>query len=132
MKEITQQWLDYAKADLLNCELISDEVFLTNIVAFHSQQTIEKCFKAIVEEKGLKIERVHNLFKLYTFIETRLTFEVDLNLVELLDKVYTSSRYPGDVGLMPYGKPTQREAKKMYEFAKCVFSNTVEMLTTKI
>ena len=50
MKASTQEWLDFAKADLLNCERILDDEFLTSIVAFHSQQAIEKCFKAIIEE----------------------------------------------------------------------------------
>ena len=38
MKETTQEWLNYAKADLLNCELILNEAVLTNIIAFHAQQ----------------------------------------------------------------------------------------------
>jgi HEPN domain-containing protein len=50
MKISTQQWLDYAKADLINCERILDDEFLTAIVAFHSQQAVEKCFKALIEE----------------------------------------------------------------------------------
>jgi HEPN domain-containing protein len=54
MKAITQKWLEYAKADLINCEQIKNNDFLTNIIAFHSQQKVEKCFKAIIEEKGLK------------------------------------------------------------------------------
>lgn len=131
MQEITQQWLDYAEADLLNCELIIHEVFLTNIVTFHSQKAIEKCFKAIVEDNGLKLERVHNLFKLHSFIESFITFEVDLSQLELLDKVYISSRYPSEVGIMPNGKPTKEEAKEMYEFAKYVFTKTVELINNK-
>jgi len=66
MKAITQQWLEYAAADLKSCENNITDDFLTNIVAFHSQQTIEKCFKAVLEENNLKLERVHNLFKLHS------------------------------------------------------------------
>jgi len=128
MKVITQQWLDFAKTDLLNCELIINEDFLSNIVAFHSQQAVEKCLKAIAEEFVPKTERIHNLFKLYTFIESFLDFEVDLNMLELLDKVYLASRYPGEMGLMPDGKPTIKDAKEMFEFAKYVFIQTSQML----
>jgi len=128
MKEITRQWLEYAKADLMNCEQILDHAFLTNIVAYHSQQTIEKCFKAIVEQNGLKLERVHNLFKLHSIIEPIISFEVDLEKIEILDKVYTSSRYPGEMGLMPDGKPTLEVAMQQYEFARYVYEKTIEML----
>jgi len=34
MKASTRQWLDFAKADLLNCERILDDDFLTTIVPF--------------------------------------------------------------------------------------------------
>jgi len=60
MKAITQQWLEFAQADLKSCENNLKDEFLTNIVAFHSQQTVEKCFKAIIDENSLKLERVHN------------------------------------------------------------------------
>jgi len=129
MKEITKQWLDFAKADLLNCELVINQEFLTNIVAFHSQQATEKCFKAIIEEEGVKTERIHNLYNLFTKIELYLDFEIDLNLLELLDKIYLTSRYPGEMGLLPEGKPTLEEAKEMYEFAEYVFSETNKMLS---
>ncbi len=113
---------------MLNCEHISNEDFLTNIIAFHSQQAIEKCFKAIIEEKALKTERIHNLFKLFFLIEPYLNFEVDINQLELLDKVYLGSRYPGEIGLLPEGKPTLEEAKEMVDFAVYVYKNTKELL----
>ncbi len=127
MKAITQDWLNYAKADLRNCEHIIKDDFLTNIVAFHSQQTVEKCFKAIIEENGIKLKRIHNLVKLYGIIENKINFNIDEYLLDLLDRVYTSSRYPGDTGLLPEGKPDTQEAKEMYEFAKGIYDNTIQM-----
>ena len=49
MKDATQQWLNSAETDLRTYKRILDDEFLTNIVAFHSQQVIEKCFKAIID-----------------------------------------------------------------------------------
>jgi len=49
MKAITQNWLDYAKADLRNCEHIIKDEFLTNIVAFHSQQTVESVLRLLLK-----------------------------------------------------------------------------------
>ena len=65
MKASTQEWLDFAKADLHNCERILDDEFLTSIVAFHSQQAVEKCFKAMIEEKNLAVPHIHSLIRLY-------------------------------------------------------------------
>ncbi len=42
MKAITKQWLEYAKADILVAKNSLSDEFLSNIVAFHCQQTIEK------------------------------------------------------------------------------------------
>jgi HEPN domain-containing protein len=128
MKAITKQWLEYAEADLKSCENNIKDKFLTNIVAFHSQQTIEKCLKAIIEENELRLERVHNLFKLHSKIETFINFDIDIELLELLDKVYTTSRYPSDLGIMPDGKPTKELAEQLFEFAKYIYNKTLEML----
>jgi len=127
MKTITKQWLEYAKADIKSCENNIKDEFLTNIVAFHCQQTVEKCFKAIIEENELDFKRIHSLFKLYKIIKNKINFSVDIDKLEQIDKVYTTSRYPGDLGLMPDGKPSTKQANKMYEFAKEIYDKTIKM-----
>lgn len=121
MKASTQQWLEYAKADLINCERILDDEFLTAIVAFHSQQAVEKSFKALIEEKNLTIPRIHSLIRLYNLIESFLGQPFEIRDLLALDSVYTSSRYPSDIGMIATGKPTQQEAKEFYESAKNIF-----------
>ncbi|MBN2246619.1 MAG: HEPN domain-containing protein [Candidatus Aminicenantes bacterium] len=55
MKPITKEWLDRAEEDLdVAGEIISKE-HLTNMVAFHSQQAVEKTFKSIIEESEIEI-----------------------------------------------------------------------------
>lgn len=39
-------------------------------------------------------------------------------MLDRLDAVYIESRYPGEMGLLPHGKPTQAEAKCFYNFAR--------------
>jgi len=121
MKASTQQWLDFAKADLLNCDRIIEDEFLSAIVAFHSQQAVEKCFKALIEEKDLTIPRIHNLVRLYSEIEIYLDHPFEIRNLMALDSVYTSSRYPSDIGMIATGKPTKQEAKELYECAKHIF-----------
>jgi HEPN domain-containing protein len=128
MKASTRQWLDFAKADLVNCERILDDKFLTAIVAFHSQQAVEKCFKAIIEEEDLSIPRIHNLIRLYQIVEVFLKNPIELRDLMALDSVYTSSRYPSDIGMIATGKPTQQDAQEFYESAKNIFEAITKLI----
>lgn len=128
MKATTKDWLDFAMSDLMNCEKVKDESFLTNIVAYHSQQAVEKSFKAILEEKGLIIPRVHSLQRLYDNVKQFLDTEVELSELALLDSVYTSSRYPGEIGVLDSGKPTIKEATQLYEIAKKLYEMVLQKL----
>lgn len=42
MKRQTEYWLNAAEEDLIVIAEIKENAFLTNMVAFHSQQAIEK------------------------------------------------------------------------------------------
>lgn len=53
-------WLKAASDDLDNIGYIIKVDHLTNIVAFHSQQTIEKSFKALIEYKKISFVKTHN------------------------------------------------------------------------
>jgi HEPN domain-containing protein len=121
MKATTQQWLDFAKTDLHSCKNNLLDDYVTNIVAFHSQQAVEKTFKALLEEKEIPVPRVHNLIRLHSFAEPFLIEPIDLSELDALDSVYTSSRYPGDIGLIGTGKPTTAESKELYDSARRIF-----------
>jgi len=53
MNTFAEEWLKSAQDDLITVQEIIDNELITNITAFHSQQCIEKCFKALL--KGLFI-----------------------------------------------------------------------------
>ena len=124
MKAITQQWLNFSKADITVAKNSLPDEFLTNIVAFHSQQTVEKCFKSIIEENSLRLKRIHNLIKLYKIVEPLIDFNICKENLEQIDKIYTASRYPGDLGLMPNGNSSSEEAKEIYD-------NTIKIFRTQ-
>jgi HEPN domain-containing protein len=128
MKATTQQWLDFAKTDLRSCENNLYDEFVTNIVAFHSQQIVEKAFKALLEEKEIPVPRVHNLTRLYTFVEPFLIEKIDEFELDALDNVYTSSRYPSDIGMVATGKPTLTESNELYQIAKKIFEIIVQTI----
>jgi HEPN domain-containing protein len=118
MKASTKQWFEFAQTDLRCCENNLNDEFVTNIVAFHAQQAVEKTFKALIEEKGIRMSRIHNLIRLYELTETFLISDISLIELDMLDNVYTSSRYPGDIGLLSTGKPTITESRELYEISR--------------
>ena len=50
-------------------------------------------------------------------IEEIIPFDVNERIISELDRLYLDSRYPGDLGLMPYGKPTLEEAENYFQEA---------------
>ncbi len=111
MKFITKEWLKSSESDLDTIEEIIDNETLTHIVAFHCQQCIEKTFKAVIEEYQLTEKRMHDLITLKNIVSTVSNFDFDEDILDLLNKLYIDSRYPGELGLLPDGKPTLDDAK---------------------
>lgn len=130
MKNITVEWLKAANDDLLLIEKILTEASLTHMVAFHAQQVIEKCLKAISEEKQIELLKIHNLKTLFAKINEPSFINLNSDMVNLLDSLYIESRYPGDRGLLPDGKPSLADAQEFYEFAKHIYNKTFKILTT--
>lgn len=127
MKEITREWLNRANDDLCVIEEIIGNSNLTNMSAFHAQQAVEKVLKAVIEEYEIAFIRTHKLEFLLEKVRGQVAIDADMTYIRRLDEVYTQARYPSDLGLMPYGKPTTEDAESFYEFAKDLY-NTVENL----
>jgi HEPN domain-containing protein len=131
MNELTKAWLDSALLDLKNIEMVISEVLLTPVVAFHAQQCIEKTFKAFLQEKGLETPRTHDLVKLYHTVNQKHSFPLDIDLLLKINDLYVDARYPGDLGLLPNGKPDLDNAKKFYTFAKSIYTALRQHLLSK-
>jgi len=116
MKTITREWLNAANDDLIAMQVMTGREEITNMVAFHAQQAIEKSFKAVVEEFCLGNLKTHHLESLYSKIVPVISGFNETILAEL-DTVYIEARYPGDLGLMPHGKPSMEEANIYYQEA---------------
>ncbi len=132
MKPITREWLIFAKKDLASCEKMRGDDFLTNIVSFHAQQAVEKSFKAIIEEFEIGFIRTHDLIKLYETVKNHLKFDIDLEMVKILNELYISARYPGEFGLLPDGEPGIENAELFYEFARDTFDKVKDMLEQRV
>jgi HEPN domain-containing protein len=119
MKKQVEDWMFLANNDLKTSEiLIKDEYPLTNVIAFHCQQTIEKYLKAYLIEKDVPIIKTHDLIKLNGMVKEIKDLGIDEKKLIVINEVYTESRYPGELGLLPDGIPTDKQAKEFIDCAK--------------
>ena len=117
MKQTTKDWLSLAEDDLLAAKALSHEYRLTNLVAFHCQQCIEKCFKALIEEQDKPSVKSHDLVRLQ--LSTGIQFsESETTILKVINEVYIDSHYPGDLGLLPHGKPSISEIEAFIQFCE--------------
>ncbi len=117
MKDITADWLKSAKADLETIDAILDKPNLAAMVAFHAQQCVEKCLKALLEELDSEVGKTHNLLTLKAAAERVYPIDWDEDTLSLLNKLYIGSRYPAELGLLPNGAPTLEDACDLAHFA---------------
>ncbi len=121
MKAITKVWLEAASLDIESITHIIHNDRLTGHVAFHAQQAIEKSLKAIIEEKGTRVPKIHSLSKLQDLCSSLINFPSNDDVVIALDSLFMESRYPGELGLLPGGKPTLQQAQTFYHYAQEVY-----------
>jgi len=121
MRRATEEWLVSAQDDLETIAELIDNRRLTHVVAFHAQQCVEKCFKAVLEEREQAVPAIHNLITLLGRLEDEAIEPIDEDVLARLNQLYIESRYPGERGLLPEGKPLTEEARHFQQFAKSVY-----------
>jgi HEPN domain-containing protein len=129
MKKQVEAWISFAEKDLLTVSEVIERSELTNIVAFHCQQAIEKYFKAFILENEKPVFKIHNLLTLYGTIKEIIDLEIDEDLLATINDIYLEARYPGEIGLLDDGSiPTNEQAASFFVFAKEVESKIKEQL----
>ena len=123
MKAVTVDWIELAKRDFSAAKKLVDDEYLSNVCLFHCQQTIEKLFKAILEEHKIKIPKIHSVTTLFEKLPTEFKSisTIDQDELGLLDDIYIDSRYPGEIGLMPNGFPSKSDAKNVLRITEKVY-----------
>ena len=127
MRRFTKEWLIASSDDLLTIHEIKEIGHLTHIVAFHAQQSVEKSLKALIEEYEIDIPKIHKLSKLQNILKGKIE-TLDESMLTMLDELYIDSRYPGDMGLLPHGKPSLEDAEEFYIFAQDVLNKVCKIL----
>jgi hypothetical protein len=82
-----------------------------------------------MEEFEIPIIRTHNLETLYLKITTQTNLEIHDKIVAELDKLSLDSRYPGDMGILPSGKPTVKESSDYFHEAMKIRSQVGYLLS---
>ncbi|UCF16387.1 MAG: HEPN domain-containing protein [Phycisphaerales bacterium] len=129
MKPITEAWLAKASEDLDAIRVLRTSQKLSGVVAFHAQQCVEKCLKAVAEERLENVPRIHDLRRLWEIVSDQFQEALDVDLLRELTDVYTDSRYPGDLGLTPSGGPTEKDAVRFEQFAVHVHAKVLAVLS---
>jgi len=119
---MAKEWLKASYYDLEVIKEILDNKHLTHMSAFHAQQALEKTLKAVLELHNQEIPKIHNVKKLLKLTKEYIRFSVDIETIVKIDTLYIESRYPGDMGLLPYGQPTVQDAEKFYQVACDLFN----------
>jgi HEPN domain-containing protein len=118
MKKAVNSWIALAEKDIKAASVIINEELLTNIVAFHCQQAVEKYFKAYILECDRPLLKTHDLPKLYGIIKEFKDLGIDEDLLAVINETYIEDRYPGELGLLPDGMLSNEQVLDFLEFAK--------------
>ena len=119
MKKQVEDWIQLADKDLYAAKIIlKNEYPLTNIVAFHCQQAIEKYLKAFLIEKGIPVIKTHDLITLNGVIKEMNDLGIDEKKLIIINEVYIESRYPGELGLLPDGMLSEEQVKEFVAYAQ--------------
>ena len=132
MKKLVNDWMILAEKDVKAASVIINEEHLTNIVAFHCQQAIEKYFKAYILEYDKPLLKIHDLPKLYGMIKEVKDLEIDEDLLSVINETYIEDRYPGELGLLPDGMPSNEQVHDFLEFTKSIEEKIKNELNKKI
>jgi HEPN domain-containing protein len=121
MKDSTKAWVFFAENDMKMADSAIDEPRLTGQVVFHSQQAIEKYFKSYLVENEISFPKIHDLPRLYELVRGIKDWDIDEILLDEINRVYSASRYPSNIGLLADGQlPSEEKAKEILDFAKKV------------
>ena len=75
MRPFTKEWLKAATDNIMIIEQIIRIEHLTHMVAFHSQQAVEKTLKALIEEYEIDIPKIHKLIKLNKILKEKINIQ---------------------------------------------------------
>ena len=81
----------------------------------------------MIEEMDKPSIKSHDLIRLHLNANIQLSVS-DLVLLGIINEVYIDARYPGDLGLLPHGKPTVSEIEDFMNFCESILSRMTDQI----
>lgn len=121
MNPLTDEWIAKAEADLLTArrEYRARKNPNFDAVCFHAQQAVEKYLKAVLQESGAMIPRVHSLIELLALISTNdASFLLIQGNANVLEGYAVQFRYPGMSADRSEAKQALAAAERLCSFVR--------------
>lgn len=117
MRELVDQWLEGAEADLIGARtLLPQGRVVLGLVAYHAQQAAEKYLKAFLTHHQIEFPKTHALDELLRRVEAvNRPLADSLRGISVLTPYAVETRYPG--GAVP---GSSEEAQRAIELAEQV------------
>ncbi len=115
LNKIIKQWLEFARQDLKDAEILFDKKSYKGCI-YHCHQAIEKFLKALLISKNKRVRKTHDLADLLKESEIKYIAEI-LQFIHKLNPYYDPIRYP-DVALDFPLKYDRKTTQEMLKFAK--------------
>lgn len=109
---VVRGWVEKAENDLKTAALTlrAREEAPTDTVAFHAQQCVEKCLKALLALKGTDSPRIHDIEELVARAKGRVALTLSVEEQRRLTTYGTVTRYPGDYEPVSLAEPRRAVA----------------------
>ncbi len=129
MRKATAAWFADAQEEVESASILLGHQKYRGVCR-HSQQGVEKGLKALVLELGRRPPRTHDIVELMNLVVVAGTrVELPLDDAIFLNSVYRG-RYPTEEGLLPYGEPTEPDARRALTIAEGVIRHLKDALGT--
>lgn len=122
MRKATAAWFADAQEEVESASILSGHQKYRGVCR-HSQQGVEKGLKALLLELGKRPPRTHDIVELLNLVGAGGTrIELSLDDAIFLNSLYRG-RYPTEEGLLPYGEPTEADARRALGIAEGVINH---------
>jgi HEPN domain-containing protein/predicted nucleotidyltransferase len=127
MRKATGAWFADAQEEVESASILFGHQKYRGVCR-HSQQGVEKALKALLLECGRRPPRTHDIVELLNLVVAGGTrIQLPLDDVVFLNSVYRG-RYPTEEGLLPYGEPTEADARRALSIAESVIRHVKDAL----
>jgi HEPN domain-containing protein len=98
MQPVTREWIEKAEGDFRTAmrEFRARKKPNYDAACFHAQQCAEKYMKAFLQEKGMTVDKTHDLVRLLSLMPTVIGLQAIQSQLALLSAAAVEFRYPGE------------------------------------